>query len=642
MKKNLKLITLLSFTLFLLFNSVIIVSAQGIAIEPAAMRSDLGGTLSIYARGTLTFSPQSTVRLVGYGILPGSYVNPTALQANVPTGLAVGTYTLSVLDANGVQVATDTLTITAAPVPTATPKPDTPPKAGRPILTIRNYTIDPPQVKPGQEFTVSVEVYNNGSRAGENTMAIFPGGTFVPLGENGHLFWQVHINHTFVATQRMRAPKEIGNGIHQLSVNLSANDWEGSHYDFPQTVTVEVIGASSGAAFTGKPELVIENSHTEPAIIAPGSPFTLTLNIANRGSRTAINVTASADTASIIPTQGSGIASGDIIRIDNSITLTLPLQLKTGQEGGRQGLAITLGSSDYGGGNHSAQQTVGLDIDTSLANRPQLLIDGYRTEPEKISPGDTFTLTLQLSNVGGGAAQRLTMALGGEGGEQLGAFIPVEGSNVKFIAKVSAGSTEEITLSLLTTGNAETKAHNLPIELAYDTGSGTREKDTQRVSLMVQRRPKFNIKFYRPVENIMVGQPFAVPIEIVNAGTASFNIPELSAHSDMLEFQEENTTYVGQLAPDGSWTLDTMAVALQSGPLDVTIEVHYVDDLHKTQVYSEVLSIDVIENPSGPEDPFNPNGNGNDVDPFATPEAQPETFIQKVGRFVKGILGLGS
>ncbi|MBN1874539.1 MAG: hypothetical protein JXA33_09945 [Anaerolineae bacterium] len=609
-------------------------------VEPSSLRADIGGTISIYTAVGVTFPETCTVRLVEYGILETTYVNPTAIQAIVPAGAKAGNYTLHVLDSEGNVIGSGALKLAAPPKPTSTPEPESTPPPGRPILTVRNYTVEPAQVRPGQEFTVSVEVYNNGSRAGENTMVVFPGGTFVPLGDKGHLFWQVHINATFVATQRFRVPTELANGIHNLNVQLSANDWEGAHYDYPTTIPVEVVGSSVGVVPTGKPKILIEDTSTVPTIIAPGTPFTLTLRLANRGSRTAINVMTCADAATALPIQGSSIEAADTIRIDDVITVSLPLLLASGKEGGQQGLTITFEYADYSGGNYSDQQTVSIDVDISLARRPQLLIKNYHTIPENISPGDSFTLTLSLTNVGGGEAQRLMLALGGEEGEELGAFVPVEGSNASFIASIAAGATEVVTMRMMAAGNAETKVHNLPVALAYDTGSGTREKDTQRISLMVRRRPAFKVSFYRPVEGTaMVGQPFPLPIEVVNTGTARFNISTLEATGAGLEFMGESSTYVGNLDPGASWTLDAMATAIISGTVDVIVNIHYVDDLNQTQVLSQVLTVDVMELPQefGPDGPMGPDG------PLGPgEESLPETLPQKALRFLKGMLGLGS
>ena len=642
MRQGIKWILVAGLVVLLTLGIVVLGAAQApVNVEPGVLRTDQGGVVSLYATAPLTFTAGCTVRMLNYGILATTYVNPTALQAVVPAGLSAGEYTLWVLDANGAQVGVGTLRLVAPPAPTATPKPESPAPSGRPILTMRNYTVDPLQVRPGQEFTVSIEVYNNGSRAAENTMVVFPGSTFLPVGEKGYVFGQVHINATFVATQRFRVPASVTNGVHQVEVQLSANDWEGNHYEFAATVPVEVTGASTGAAATGKPKVLIEGVTTTPAVITPGMPFSLTLVLANRGSRTAVNVMTHADSATAIPAEGGSVVSTDVLRIDDVVTVTLPLLLKSGKEGGRQGLTIMLEYGDYNGGGYSDQQTVGIDIDTSLANRPQLLIETYHTEPLSISPGDSFTLTLELANVGGGDAQRITLALGGEAGENLGAFVPIEGSNVSFISSVSAGQVEIISVRLMVAGNAETRAHNLPVALAYDTGTGTREKDTQRVSLMVFRRPQFKVSFYRPVEGTaMVGQPFALPIEVVNSGTARFNVPTLEATGAGLEFMDESSTYVGNLDPGGSWTLDAMALATSPGPAEVVVNVHYVDDLNQTQIYSQTLTVDVMEMPEF-EEPGGPMGPDGPLGPDGSAQT-PQTLPQKIWRFIKAFLGLGS
>lgn len=617
----------------------VIAQTPRFTLEPATLPAQSGGVISIYASESagVTFTLSTTVRMVGQGILATQYVSERALQATVPAGWPAGTYTLVALQTSAGEQELGTVRLTAPPTPTPQPKPEEPPAPGQPLLTIRNYTIDPPQVRPGQEFTVSIEVYNNGSRAAENTMVIFPGGTFLPVGQSGHMIGQVHINATFVASQRMRVPAGVSNGVQTLQVALSANDWSGAHFEFPQTLSVEVIGApEGGAAPSGRPEVLIEDVSTTPSVIAPGTSFTLTLRLVNRGNRSATNVKATADPAMVIPSRGGGTATVDLIRVNQAVTVTLPLMLHTAKEGGRVGLAVALGYGDFEGGGYSGSQTIGIDVDTSLANRPQLLIDGYKTEPAEISPGDHFTLTLELLNVGGGAAQRLTLALGGEEGEQLGAFVPVDGSNVSFVSHIDAGGRELVSIRLMVAGNAETRPHNLPVALAYDTGGGTREKGTQRISLLIRRRPAFRVSFYRPVEgSAMAGQPFPLPIEVVNTSSYRFNVTQLEAAGEGLEFFGESSTSVGPLEPGSSWTLDAMAMAYEPGPVEVLVNIYYIDDLNQTQTISETLTVEVMEGfepGPGPDGPFEPGG----------PEAPPLTFWQQILRFIRALFGLGS
>jgi hypothetical protein len=312
------------------------------------MLNDAGGTLSVYGAG---FTSGSAVRLVGYGLLSTSAINSTALTAQVPVGIPAGVYDVEVGD--GIQKATLSRALTIlAPKPTPKPRSPAPPPPGRPILTVRNYAVEPARVRAGQEFVVTIEIYNNGSRAGENTMAVFPGDSFLPVGEPGHMIGQIHINHVAVITQRMRVSSNLSSGVYQLAVNVGANDWEGNHYDYPQSVPVEVIGG--GGAATGKPKIVIEAAGTEPPVLGPGKPFTLTLRLSNRGSRTASDVFVDATSSDIaMPAIGGGTASIERIAVGESVTVTLPLLVGDVDGGGRQLLSIAVEYGDSNGGTHT-------------------------------------------------------------------------------------------------------------------------------------------------------------------------------------------------------------------------------------------------------------------------------------------------
>ncbi|MCX7855607.1 MAG: IPT/TIG domain-containing protein, partial [Anaerolineae bacterium] len=188
-------------------------------VEPRTMLSTTGGTLSIYGSG---FTTATVARLVGYGLLDTAFVNPNALRAVVPPGVPPGVYAVEVSEPGYSATLPSALTIVAPTVAPTPPPPPAPPPPGRPILTIRNFSIQPARVYAGSEFVVTVEIYNNGSRGAENTLVTFPGGTFVPVGQAGHLVGFMHINATVVITQTMRAPANMASGTYNLQVNLSA------------------------------------------------------------------------------------------------------------------------------------------------------------------------------------------------------------------------------------------------------------------------------------------------------------------------------------------------------------------------------------------------------------------------------------
>jgi hypothetical protein len=595
-------------------------------VEPDTLTSETGGTLSIYGSG---FTTATVARLVGFGLLDTTYVNSTALMAVVPAGVPAGAYDLQVTDAITSVTLPSALTIVAAtpaPGPTAipTPRPTTVP--GRPILTIRNYHVEPSRAVVGREFVVTIQVYNTGSRAGENTMVAFPGGTFLPVGETGYLLGQLHVNHTAVVTQVMRVPSGLSSGSYNLQVNLSANDWEGNHYEYPQTIAVEVVGVGHG-----RPQLVIEAAQTEPAALGSGDIFSLTLRLANRGDRTATRVVIGAASADLaVPAGGSNVVAAEPVGINRTVTVTLPLVLGEVTQAGRLSLDVSLEYGDYSGGSYADRQSVGLEVSTALADRPQLLVAAYRTAPESLAPGAVFTLTLEVTNVGGGEAQRLTLTLGGEGGSGLAPFAPLYSGNVKFVPHLDAGGTVEVVQQLVVDGSADPGAYSLPVALAFDDARGTRHTDSQLISLLVRRRPHLQIGFYRPVEVVSPGVPFELPVEVTNIGRTLVNVSTLEVTSEQLEIGE-GALYLGPLDGGTSGSLEATAVAQAGGTAEVLVTVHYLDDFDQSQVVTETLTVEV-------EEPLEAQMEAEQADQ----EQEEEGFWEKVLRFLRGLLGLGS
>lgn len=605
------------------------------SLEPGTVVNNTPHTLSLYGSG---FTAECVVRVVGYGLLSTSYVNAGALTALLSSGIPAGTYTLEVGDGTRTAALSNALAVRNPDAPAEPPKA---PPPGQPRLTIRTYAVEPAQVKAGEEFAVTIEIYNNGSRAGENTLAVFPGGTFLPLGEKGHLLWQLHINHTVQVTQRFRAPDTLSSGVHQVRVDLSANDWEGSHFDFPHSVPVEVIGKPTGTGFTGSPKVTIENAVTDPPVLVPGEPFSLTLRLTNHGSRTAVNVfTTAASGELVVPASGGDTVYAEAIGIEETVTVTLPLILGPAETGGRRSLAIALAYSDYDGQGYSDQQNIGVDVNPGLIRRPQIVIASYTTAPDFLAPGDTFTLTLRLTNVGTGEAERMTLALGGEGGGGLAPFIPLNAGNVLFVDRLAAGAEMSLSQALIIDGAAEARAVSLPIGLAYEDALGNRTDDTQRLSIIVRKRPELQVSLYREPGPLAVGMAAPVALEVVNTGRSGVNVVGIEAAAPQLESREDGLPFIGTLDPGGSAPLDLVVTPLESGSVDLTVSIAYRDDFNEARVISDTIELDVI---GGEEGPDRPGGEGPNIDALGEVEdASPETAWKKLGRAIRGFFGLGS
>ncbi len=584
--------------------------------EPKTLHSETGGTLTIYGSG---FTTTMMVRLVKVGLLSSTFVNSRTVTAVVPPGVAAGTYDLELSIGDETARREDALKIVAA---TAVPSPTEAPAPGSPVLAVRTYSVSPSRVPAGREFVLTIEIYNTGSRAGENTMVTFPGGTFLPVGDSGHLLGQLHINYTAVVTQVLRAPAELSSGSYSLQVNLSANDWEGTHYEYPQTLAVEVAGVGQG-----RPQLLIADASTTPTVVRPGDAFSLTLTLTNNGDRTATNVLVGMASETLaVPASGSNVAPLESVALNGTEVVTLPLVLSEVTTSGRTNLEVSLEYGDWQGGSYSARQTVGVEVSTTLADRPQVLVASYGSVPETVAPGDTFSLTLDLANVGGGDALRFTLMLGGEGGEGLAPFAPLASGNVRFIERLGAGGTAQLTQVLAVDGSAEPGVYSLPLAFAYDDDRGTRHEDSQRISLLVRRRPHLQIGFYETLKPGEVGKPLELPVEVTNIGRTLVNVSRVEVTSSQVEISD-GSLYLGPLDGGTSGSLEPKAVGQISGTAEVLVTVHYLDDFDQAQSVTQTLSVQFV----APEtEEATESGKGADG------------FWGGVGRFFRGLLGLGS
>ena len=98
-----------------------------------------------------------------------------------------------------------------------------------------------------------------------------------------------------------------------------------------------------------------------------------------------------------------------------------------------------------------------------------------------------------------------------------------------------------------------------------------------------------------------------------------------------------NSILVGALDPGGYFTLDANYTPDLSGSFDLLVSIDYTNDFNQPQVITKTISVDVQEQPiiEPPVDGGQTNG--------GTPQVvAPETFLQKVWRFILGLIGLDS
>lgn len=494
----------------------------------------------------------------------------------------------------------------------------------------------------GSSFWLILELHNVGNGTAKNIVVTFVSETFVPVGtSSAKTVSQLTPDQHGMVGQNLKVDTSVRSGTYPQVIQIDYEDVLGNRYSTRETVGVTVIGVVAG-----QPQLVVERSQTQPPTFFPGSEFDLLLTLRNLGDRQARN---------ILVTLASGepfapLGQGNVQRIarlnpDQVITVTLRLVVDREARPGAYNQGVTLEYDDPAGNRHATKQTIGLVVAAERAERPLLMVLSYDVSTGsnagqgrgalELAPGDVFTLDLEVVNVGRQRAHRVLIALGGgqtpsgqgAGGTGLGIFAPLESSNVKFIPQLDPEERRSISQRMAVDASAASGIYVLTVAFTYEDATGTSYTSSELISLLVVRRALLRIDLFQPVGEVEVGQEFSIPVEVINVGRNTVNVTTVEVTSEDLEVRD-GVLYIGPLDPGTSGTLDARAVATRAGEARATVTVRYIDDFGREQLVARELTFQVEQPPL--------------VElPDLTEEPGEESFLSRVWRFIRALLGLG-
>lgn len=420
-----------------------------------------------------------------------------------------------------------------------------------------------------------------------------------------------------------------------------------------------------------RPVIVLESYGVGGYSVTRGQEFDLGFRLRNSGSLKARNIIATFTSADFLMRVTGGVVAAGVIDVGASTGYSQPMTASPALADGSIGsvqLSVSY-TDDFG---NAYGETFNLSIPIGSAPRtpapyatrtptpgyrPQLLVQGYETDPESLSPGARFTLGLNIVNVGETSARRITMILGGGsstnpsqgtpgssssggvsgGGGDFTTFAPVGSSNVQFLGDLPAATSLQVTQEMIVSGAAQAGTYTLRISLIYTDPRGNSLTDDQVITLLVYSQPILDISFYRPPDPLFVGEPGSLPIQLVNLGRNSTILGNMEVSAEGAELSN-NTVLVGWLDPGNFYPLDTLVTPFQPGTLEVNVTVHYLDDFNQPREFTRTLTVDVLESGGG-------GGGGGSSEgevPIEPTAPSNETFGQKLWRALLGLLGLDS
>ncbi len=436
------------------------------------------------------------------------------------------------------------------------------------------------------------------------------------------------------------------------------------------TVIQPVNAASASQDASSRPVLVVNTYTVAEGRVAAGEEFVLAVELYNKGDKEAHKVIITYDAGTSFYLQGSG-GTDYVENIDDGGKYTSKqrflgaLELAwtdiapvivdvsyTDDTGTAYSASFTLNLNSAGGSTTSATAT------PASANKPQMVVTGYKTDVDILQPGTTFDLALDIRNMGSADASAVTMVLGGgatssgsdngtpqPGGVSgssgdLSVFAPLNSSNLVFLGDIKKDAVTTINQKLIVNVTAQPGVYTLKISFVYTDAKGNNVVDDQVITLLVYSLPQVDVNFYRDAGEFSVGTMGVLPLQVTNLGKKSSVLGNMTVTADGADITN-NVSLVGSLDPGGYYTLDANILPMNEGPLDVKVVINYTDDFNQPRTIEKVITVNVVAAPVMPTPETTLGPDGKPVSNLPT-DAAPETFWQKIARFFKGLFGLDS
>ncbi len=427
-----------------------------------------------------------------------------------------------------------------------------------------------------------------------------------------------------------------------------------------------------------RPIVVIESYYINKDTISVGSSFTLFVTLRNKGDEPASNVVLSLLNDDFLPSQGGVVAVGEILSsqggatpartvtqdfiVSNNLawktTGVIPAAVAyTGPDGATysENFSITLGlfisSSAYATATPTPTST------SAPVVRPQLVVSEVQKDVDPLQPGSIFNLTVKLRNLGNADAKAASMVLGGAAststdvngtpqpggisasGGDLVNFAPLDSSNVFYLGDVAMGAEAQITARLIVNVAAAPGAYSVKLSFVYNDPNGARVIDDQAITLLVFQMPNVEVSFYRDPGPIMANQMTILPVQVVNLGKKATVLGNLTITAAEGELSNA-TMLIGSLETGGSTSADINFTPYTAGEQTLKAVISYTDDFNQPRTIEQDIRITVMEMPEAPPMELTPGASGMEGGMEPTPVN--ETAWQKIVRFFRGLLGLGS
>ena len=509
-------------------------------------------TLRFYRSTDTTITTADvTIGTAAVSSLAPSGAGEASLTLTAPT--AVGTYYYGAcVDAVDNEDATNNNCSTAVRVTVST----------APDLVVAAPQISKGTLHPGESFTLSATVRNQGDAAAQATTLRFYRSTDTTITTA-----DVTIGTAAVSSL---APSGAG----EASLTLTAPTAVGTYYYGACVDAVDNEGTTNNncsiavrITVSTAPDLVVAAPQVSKGSLRPGESFTLSATVRNQGDAAAQATTLrfyrSTDTTITTADVAIGTAVvGSLAPSDTSeasLTLTAPTAVGTYYYG-----ACVDAIDNENVTNNNCSTAVRITVSTA----PDLVVTAPQVDNGALLPGESFTLSATVRNQGDAAAQATTLRFYRSTDTTITAADVAIGTAV--VGSLAPSDTSEASLTLTAPTAVGTYYYGACVD-AVDNENVTNNNCSTAVRITVSTAPDLVVTAPQ-VDNgaLLPGESFTLSVTVRNQGGAAASATTLRFYESLdnsitsLDIQLD-TASVDSLAPDATTEVSVKVTAFALG-----------------------------------------------------------------------------
>ncbi|WP_067049076.1 COG1361 S-layer family protein [Methanofollis ethanolicus] len=367
------------------------------------------------------------------------------------------------------------------------------------------------------------------------------------------------------------------------------------------SVLVLLLAAHAAAQ---EPTVVVTGYTVTPEVLMPGGQGTIAVNLTNTagqatqtetdtstgtgtGTRTETRSTAINAFIESVYLKGEGLKVisgdyGDVGEVGPGQSVTLTFLVQAPEEEGLYFPEVWVRVP----GARGVTYPVPVNVNSRYALIAQPAISVVRAAPDRVVPGETFSLSLLLENTGLSRANDLSVQVSPSNATSIVSLSPEH----YYVEQLEPGGAVRFNLSFATDRKTPTGLQVIPVSLTYFTPDAAKVSRTESVGVQVTGQAEMGIASLStdPVRP-SAGSPFTLVLRIENTGTD--DATSVRATVD-LPFEGTKEAFVGTIEPDNDAPAVFNLRAGEAGDRPYTLTVAWRDDRGE-HTMTEALGISV-------------------------------------------------